>query len=121
MGEFLGQVDGELIAKAEGSPLLKVDLQLVASEACFEPPLSGRAVPSVGAAFDEWIQAFLDTGALVARLDSGSGPDDAPPTERRTLNPKSYGMLYFGGSVLCLASNATANLHRPPLPRQPAA
>ena len=66
-------MDGELIARAEGSPLLKVDLQLVASEACFEPPLSGSAVPSVGAAFAEWLQSFLDTGALVARLDSGTG------------------------------------------------
>lgn len=50
---------------------MKVELQLVAGEVSFEPRLSGTG--SLQAALEGWVQAFLDAGNLVARLDSVPG------------------------------------------------
>lgn len=66
------QVDGEAILKAEGHPLLTVELQLAPPEACFEPPLSGGSV-SVRASFQGWLQAYLGCAHLVSRLTTDSG------------------------------------------------
>ena len=67
------QVDAEAITKSEGSPLLEVELQLVAGEVCFSPELSGMAGEDVSSAFDGWVAAYLETAGMVARLDSQPG------------------------------------------------
>lgn len=59
--------------KNEGSALLKVELQLIAAEACFQPPLSGDQRPSVRQFFMTWIESYLECSHLVKRLDGQAG------------------------------------------------
>lgn len=70
---FLMQVDGDHASKAEGGPMLTVELQLNAAEACFEPWLVGTSKPSVRQLFETWIQGCLDCAQLVTQVQTGQG------------------------------------------------
>ena len=67
------QVDTAQIAKGEGTPLLKVDLQLTQAEAAFEPWLAGKERPRCKELFEACLQAFLESANLVTQLESGTG------------------------------------------------
>ena len=67
------QVESGQIAKNDGSALLKVELQLIAADACFEPPLSVGQAPSVKSFFQSWVSSYLECSQIVGRVDGQTG------------------------------------------------
>ena len=66
-------MDSEQAAKAEGGPMLAVELQLNSAEACFEPWLIGTSKPSVKQLLEAWIQGCLECAHLLTRVQTGTG------------------------------------------------
>jgi dynein heavy chain, axonemal len=68
------QIDPDLIAKVEATPLLEVQLELVAPDIVWKPDLEdGGNSSGVRDMFKCWVMSFLEIGTLVKRLDIGEG------------------------------------------------
>jgi hypothetical protein len=68
------QIDPELIAKLETTPLLEVQLELIAPDIVWKPDLEDSAGSTgVRDMFKNWIMSFLEIATLVKRLDIGEG------------------------------------------------
>lgn len=52
---------------------MRVELQLNAAEACFEPWLKGTTKPSVRGLLEGWMQGCIDCASLVTQLQTGTG------------------------------------------------
>ena len=67
------QVESDHNVKADGGPMLTVELQLNSAEACFEPWLVGTSKPSVKQLLEAWVQGCLDCSHLVTQVQTGTG------------------------------------------------
>ena len=96
--------------KLEGTALVKVELQLIASDACYEPSLSGgEQVASIEQFFKDWLQSYVESSQYVARVDGLSG--DTNPTDYTTLRIgnldvyETHSMLFFNTVLDILQKN----------------
>ncbi len=68
------QIDPEALAKSESSPLLEIQVELVAPDIVWKPELGeGGVKPGVRDMIKRWLQSFLEIGQLMKRLDVGEG------------------------------------------------
>lgn len=64
------QIDPEIVAKNETSPLLEIKLELVAPKIVWQPDLGDDGVRRM---FNRWLNCFMSIGTLMKRLDIGEG------------------------------------------------
>ncbi|CAD7696266.1 unnamed protein product [Ostreobium quekettii] len=64
------QIDPDLMAKNETSPLLEIKLELVAPDILWQPDLGDDGVRRM---FNTWLNGFMSIGTLMKRLDIGEG------------------------------------------------
>ncbi|PNW78281.1 hypothetical protein CHLRE_09g403800v5 [Chlamydomonas reinhardtii] len=71
---LLSQIDPDILAKTESSPLLEIQVELVAPDIVWKPDLGeGGAKPGLRDMIKKWLQSFLEIGQLMKRLDVGEG------------------------------------------------
>jgi dynein heavy chain len=64
------QIDKEEVAEKELSPLLEVSMKLANKNAVFDPLLGKNGGKGIGDLVQNWLEGFLNTSLLVARIDT---------------------------------------------------